>query len=78
MRLYVLGRYRSAAGSFEPGAAIDVAEEVGEFLLRDSPGSFRRDVAEGPPSSPPVATEETVSGLEAHDRRARGGQRRSS
>ena len=43
MRLVCVSRYRSSLGSFTEGQDVDVNEDVAEFLLRDSPGSFRRE-----------------------------------
>lgn len=75
MRLLVLSRYRNGATAYEPGQEIDVAEAMGEFLQRDSPGTFATEKA-APAAK--VATETTISGIPAHDRRARGGQSRQS
>ena len=66
MKLKVLSRYSSGAGEFRKGQTIDVDETMAAFLQRDSPGSF--EVVK-----PEKATETTVSGIEAHDRRQRGG-----
>lgn len=81
MRLRVTGRYRSTARvsrpgtngvsfvdefvSYEAGDVIDVADEVAEFLMRDSPGTFVADNA---------MSTETATGIVANDRRARGGR----
>ena len=70
MRLYCVGRYRSGFGEFNPGQDVDVSDEVGELLLRDSPGSFTRTNPEASDPNP----EPTATGLMAPDRRARGGQ----
>lgn len=40
MRLYCVSRYSSGAGRWKAGDEVDVDDEVAEFLLRDSPGSF--------------------------------------
>lgn len=40
MKLLVRSRYRSGRGSFEPGQELELTEDEGAFLLRDSPGSF--------------------------------------
>ena len=40
MRLWCIGRYQSSAGKYREGEEIVVSDEEGEFLLRDSPGSF--------------------------------------
>lgn len=66
MKLTVTGRYRNGPTSYEAGQVIDVTDEIGGFLMRDSPGTF--ELAD-------VVTE-TASGIKAVDRRARGGQRR--
>ena len=67
MRLTCVGRYRSSAGEYSPGQVVDVRDEVGEFLLRDSPSSFRLAEEETPAES------QTATGIAAHDRRQRGG-----
>lgn len=41
MRLVCISNYRNGDESFQKGAILDVSDSVGEFLLRDSPGSFR-------------------------------------
>ncbi len=74
MRLNVLGRYRSGAGRYEAGQVIDVTDAQGEFLQRDSPGTFAIEGAEAPALEHSI--EETATGIKAPDRRARGGQRR--
>ena len=92
MRLICTGRYKSSLGSYVEGQDVDVNDEVAELLLRDSPGSFRR---ESDPVPEPVAVEEptpeeapepepdlsamsteTETGIVAPDRRARGGRGR--
>ena len=40
MRLLCISNYRSGAGDFREGAILDVSDSIGEYLLRDSPGSF--------------------------------------
>lgn len=72
MRLRVLGRYRAGDVAYEAGQVVDVKDGEGAFLLRDSPGSF--EVEEDHP--PTVAESPTATGIEALDRRGRGGQRR--
>ena len=91
MRLICVGRYRSGAGSFEPGQAVDVSDEEGAFLLRDSPTSFRVEeaipasdegeaVAGDSTAEPDLSamSTETQSGLIVPDRRARGGKKREA
>ena len=69
MRLLALSRYRNGETAYAAGEVIDVPDEMGEFLQRDSPGTFvTEQVAE--------AVTELVSGIKAVDRRVRGGQRR--
>lgn len=70
MRLHCIGRYRSGPVAYEVGQVVDVPDAAGEFLLRDSPGSFTLDK--------PKANSETASGLPAHDRHARGGHARAA
>lgn len=41
MRLKCVSDYRSDAGEWKKGQAVDVSESIAEFLLRDSPGSFK-------------------------------------
>ena len=63
MRLICTGRYKSSLGSYVEGQDVDVNDEVAELLLRDSPGSFRResDPAPEPVAEPePEAVEETA------------------
>ena len=89
MRLRCIGRYRSGAGDYSAGQVVDVADDVAEFLLRDSPGSFARDdglpaIAEGSEVAGDSASEpdlsamstETATGLVTPDRRQRGGRLR--
>lgn len=66
MKLTVTSRYRNGETSYEKGQVIDVPEALGEFLLRDSPGSF---------SAGKAAPEEgaTATGVPSVDRRQRGG-----
>lgn len=71
MRLYCVSRYRSSAGAFTEGQEIDVTDEVAEFLLRDSPGSF----ATSPSNA--VVTKAAVSGVVGNVRPARGGRARA-
>lgn len=53
MRLLCISDYRSGAGDYREGAVIDVSDSIGEYLLRDSPGSF---VAEDEPKPEKVAS----------------------
>ena len=80
MRLICISRYRSSFGSFTAGQEVDVTDDIGELLMRDSPGSFELNVpvAPNPEPVPEVAISITASGLETPDRRARGGQRRNT
>ena len=64
MQLVVLSDYRAGAVAYKKGQTIHVSDLVGEFLLRDSPGSFE------------LVESETASGIQTEDRRARGGRRR--
>lgn len=74
MRLLVLGRYRNGATVYAEGQVIDVSDAEGEFLQRDSPGTFATEGAQAPTLEHSI--EETATGIIAPDRRARGGQRR--
>jgi hypothetical protein len=82
MQLRCVGRYRSAAGSYDLGVLIDCTDETGAFLLRDSPSSFVRVDAGGAPAPAPSDTSAalgamsttTATGLTVPDRRARGGR----
>ena len=65
MKLRCTAAYRSGLGAWKPGDAVDVRDEVGELLLRDSPGSFERVAEPGPV---------TASGVPASDRMQRGGR----
>lgn len=40
MRLICISNYRSDAGQWKRGDALDVSESIAQFLLNDSPGSF--------------------------------------
>ena len=40
MKLKILGGYSSHRGAWRKGEEIEVEEELGHWLLRDSPGSF--------------------------------------
>lgn len=90
MRITCIGRYRSSAGSYDPGQAVDVSDEMAEFLLRDSPTSFQRieDASSDAPAEAVVGdsaaepdlsamSTETATGFTAPDRRARGGSKRA-
>ena len=85
MRLVCVSRYKSSLGSFVEGQDVDVNDELGGLLLRDSPGSFVPAVINPEPDPERVEPEpdlsamstETETGITAPDRRARGGRRRS-
>lgn len=70
MRLHCIGRYRAGPVSYEAGQVVELPDAAGEYLLRDSPGSFTLEE--------PAPNSETSSGLPAHDRRARGGHARDA
>ena len=57
----MISRYRNGERRYEPGQEIHVSDDEGEYLLRDSPGSFTTDDV-------PRAEIPSV------DRRARGGR----
>ena len=40
MQLRCIDDYRAGDVRYEPGQVIDVKDGVGQFLLRDAPGSF--------------------------------------
>lgn len=40
MRLLCISDYRSGAGDYREGTVLDVSDSIGEYLMRDSPGSF--------------------------------------
>lgn len=42
MKLKVLDNYKSHRGAWEAGEEITVDEELGQWLQRDSPGSFEK------------------------------------
>ena len=83
MKLRAKSDYRSSWGEWPKDKTDTVSDEVGAFLLRDSPGTFealdgqeeqgREEIEErlGAMST------ETQTGLVVPDRRARGGKRRS-
>jgi hypothetical protein len=73
VELRVRSRYRSGEVEYAEGTVIHVSEEMGAFLLRDSPGSFEEVRAADEPG---VETAETATGMDVPDRRARGGLRR--
>ena len=64
MLLRVTGDYRSGAVAYTKGQLVQVTDEEGAFLMRDSPGSFA------------PAMEQAVSGVPAVDRQMRGGKAR--
>ena len=70
MRLICISDYRAGSVSYHAGQDVDVPDVVAAFLLRDSPGSFRKDEWESEHS------EETATEIKAPDRRARGGRKR--
>ena len=85
MKLTCVSRYQSSLGRWEPGADVDVSDDVAALLLRDSPESFTDRVA--PRTNPePVAEDvreevaamstETVSDLVVPDRQMKSGRRR--
>lgn len=53
MRLLCISDYRSDVGDYREGAVLDVSDSIGEYLMRDSPGSF---VAEDEPKAEKVAS----------------------
>ena len=63
MRLKCVSNYRSSAGEWRKDQVLDVSDSIGEYLLRDSPGSFR--------------AEEPVDPVKSVDRQQRGGRRRA-
>ena len=77
MRLHAKGSYRSSWGEWPAGKTDTVSDEVGGFLLRDSPGTFEvvEDTALAKEALSAMSTE-TETGLVVPDRRARGGRRR--
>jgi hypothetical protein len=72
MKLHVRGHYRNGSVNYAEGQVIEVSDAEGEFLQRDSPGTFAIKGAAALEDS----TVETVTGIKAPDRRGRGGQRR--
>ena len=84
MRLMAKSGYRSAWGEWPKGKTDEVSDEVGAFLLRDSPGTFevldgqeeQGREAEGIEERLNAMSTETQTGLTAPDRRARGGRKR--
>ena len=83
MKLRAKSDYRSSWGEWAKGRTDTVSDEVGAFLLRDSPGTF--EVLDGQEEQGREEVEErlgamsaeTQTGLVVPDRRARGGKRRS-
>jgi hypothetical protein len=71
MQLECTSNYRNGTLSYEKGQDIHVTEAEGEWLLRDSPGSFREVKA---PAAESTTT--TASDVEAVDRQMRGGRKR--
>ena len=76
MKLKVLSLYRSGAVRYETGATIDVRDDEGELLLRDSPGSFRIVAPATVEAFVEAHSTPTDTGLTAPDRKLRGGKRR--
>ncbi len=90
MRLICISPYRTQTLNYKVGVVIDVKDEEGEFLLRDSPGSFQRPqdkVRQDAPDEPDTEAEiteaktaaisaETETGIKAPDRRSRRGRKR--
>ena len=72
IKLLCTGNYHSAVGSFKAGQQVELADNVAEFLLRDSPGSFEV-IATEPDLGNIITSAETATGLTVPDRRARGG-----
>ncbi len=78
MRLICKSPYRTQTVAYKVGEVIDVKDEEGALLLRDSPGSFETPQAQVAKAAPDVAdtSTETATGIEAPDRRGRGGKKR--
>lgn len=80
MKLRALRRYSSDPGGEWPaGREDDVSEELGQYLLRDSPGTFEVVGLPGPATPEAQAavgamSTETATGLVPGDRRQRGGK----
>lgn len=67
MKLRVVAKYINGDKHYTPGMEIEVTDEEGEFLQRDSPGSFETGRAK---------KEKPESPIESTDRMQRGGNRR--
>lgn len=73
MKLTVKGGYSSsAAGPFKAGDEVHVSDSLGEFLLRDSPGTFER--ADAPPPQDPAG--EPGAATKGVNRQMTGGRAR--
>lgn len=66
MRLVCKSPYRTQTVTYRVGEVIDVKDEEGAFLLRDSPGSFREgdqdhtaDVRKNAPDEPDAGADDT-------------------
>ena len=66
MRLTCISAYRTQSVAYVKGQAVDVNNEEGERLLRDSPGSFRKgdpdhtaDVRKNAPDEPDAGADDT-------------------
>ncbi len=71
MILRVLSRYRNGTVDYEEGTEVHVKDDEGEFLLRDSPGSFEVVDAQGPAAE--NVHDDAAGGV---DRKERGGRSR--
>lgn len=69
MKLTCTSAYRTQSVVYTVGQIIEVKDEEGELLLRDSPGSFEIEQVKA------ISTE-TATGVKAPDRRLRGGNKR--
>ena len=78
MRLICKSPYRTQTVAYKLGEVIEVKDEEGALLLRDSPGSFETPQATVARAAPDVADSETETetGIKAPDRRSRGGRKR--
>lgn len=73
MQLRVCSGYSNGSVAYAAGQLLEVSAEMGELLLRDSPGSFEvvaPERAGDPDGDPPEAA------VESRDRRQRGGKAR--
>ena len=77
IHLTVTSNYTSGFGAFTKGQELELDDHVAELLLRDSPGSFEvtgKAMSEEPEPDVSAMSTETMTGLVAPDRRARGGR----